>query len=384
LVYGIRERPKSYLFGCPKGQIKPEEAKETYMKYQIFTGVVLLMLTVLIGCTQTTQNNPATPDIRDLDKVDVGGLGVSCVDIIAGQYYYAGEVCFLTVDADGDGEMDTLRVTYTTTDEWEMVNYHFWIGSSLSTLPVSKGKIPNPIPGQFPFKKDPINPPSHFETFDVPFSYFGFVCPGPAQFYAAAHCTVRKLNADGTYQTQTGWGNGYENSPGGNWGMVFFMTLTCEVEPFPCDTAFAYGGDYATCFQEFDFDGDGRPDFQRWGWTNGPLEAGEYEFQIYAGAGQCDLSKGTLVGSLTVNYDGSSATVTYTMKPGYYLEETHLYVGNDVLPKVQQGPKWVYTVAPGQYPYSHDLDGETTDTYTVAASGNIYVIAHAANCHDWS
>lgn len=79
----------------------------------------------------------------------------------------------------------------------------------------------------------------------------------------------------------------------------------CDAPPPPpesgTETAFAYGGEQlATCFLDLDFNSDSKSDFNRWGWTNGPLAAGSYSFDIYAGAGQCDLTKGTLVGTLNV------------------------------------------------------------------------------------
>jgi hypothetical protein len=88
-----------------------------------------------------------------------------------------------------------------------------------------------------------------------------------------------------------------------------------------------------------------------WGWTNGPLPEGSYEWDIYAGAGQNDLSKGTVVGTLYVDYEDGCVTVTYELDEGYYLGETHLWVGNDVLPEVKRGKTSVYTNAPGQFPY---------------------------------
>ncbi len=137
--------------------------------------------------------------------------------------------------------------------------------------------------------------------------------------------------------------------------------------PPEAETAFAYGGDYATCFLSMGF--------RSWGWTNGPLGPGSYKFEIWAGAAQCDLSKGTLVGNLTIDYDGSTATVTYTMDAGWKMTNTQLYVGSDPLPIDKKGD---YTVAPGQYPYQHTGIDATSDTYTeVGLSGDIYVVAHA-------
>ncbi|GAJ09027.1 unnamed protein product, partial [marine sediment metagenome] len=129
-------------------------------------------------------------------------------------------------------------------------------------------------------------------------------------------------------------------------------------------------GGGAHCFSEYGFG--------NWGWSNGPLAAGSYTFDIYAGAGQCDINKGTLVGTLTVDYDGAEAIVTYNMYAGYTMDETHLYVGTDPLPIKKNGG---YTTAPGQYLYGHNLDDATTDSYEVTGlSGDIYVVAHAVVC----
>jgi len=153
---------------------------------------------------------------------------------------------------------------------------------------------------------------------------------------------------------------------------TFTFTITIDFLCFPveCETAFAHGGSYATCFSEYGFG--------NWGWTNGPLGTGEYTFDIYAGAGSCDPADGELVGTLTVNYVGSTAIVTYNMFFGYKMDETHLYVGNAPLPSKNGS----YTVSPGQYPYKHDdPDTATTDEYTVTGlSGSIYVVAHAVVC----
>jgi len=153
---------------------------------------------------------------------------------------------------------------------------------------------------------------------------------------------------------------------------TFRVSITIECQPAAtCDTAFAYHADYATCFRDLGF--------SNWGWTNGPLGPGSYEFQLWAGAGGCDLSQGTLVGSVSVNYDGSTAVVTYNMYGDNYMTATHLYVGSNRLPRTKSGKE---TVSPGQYPYGHDpLNNVTTDGYTVTGlSGDIYVLAHAVVC----
>jgi len=153
------------------------------------------------------------------------------------------------------------------------------------------------------------------------------------------------------------------------------------------ETAWAYGGledntnneDDTKCFTDID-----NLTSNKWGWTNGPLAEGEYEFDIYAGAGQCDLSKGALVGKLIINYSAGIATVTYKMTETsdftgklYTLLETHLHIGEDpeLLPK--NGSK--LTAAPGDFGnVDEDHDNITEFTYTVEdLSGKIWIAAHS-------
>ena len=157
-----------------------------------------------------------------------------------------------------------------------------------------------------------------------------------------------------------------------------YCVQQCETPPPPpplggCETAYAFGESVATCFLNI-------PGVQsnNWGWSNGPLGSGTYSWPMYAGAGQCNIGNGTHVGTLTVNYTPPTATVTYTVFDGYVMNETHLYVGNQILPR--RGNK--FTTAPGQFPYKREnLNGVTTDTYNISGlSGNIYVAAHSVVC----
>ncbi|NNE33077.1 MAG: hypothetical protein HKN40_11995 [Winogradskyella sp.] len=142
-----------------------------------------------------------------------------------------------------------------------------------------------------------------------------------------------------------------------------------------CETLFAKASDdESSCFID-----DG---FNRWGWTIGPLDGGTYFFDLYAGAGGCDTDKGTLVGLLKIEYDELTETVTveYDAYSGYTLSETHLYVGSEPYPVKPNGQP---TVAPGQYPYKHNLDAADEDSFTITdVMGDIYVIAHGVICED--
>jgi hypothetical protein len=131
------------------------------------------------------------------------------------------------------------------------------------------------------------------------------------------------------------------------------------------ETAYAFGGDAASCFINYGFN--------RWGWTN-QISEGAYEWPIYAGAGQCDLSKGTHVGTLSVQYADGTVTATYNLFDGFALNTTaHFYAGSTAVPQRCNPKSCTGTVAPGEY----SVQGQG-NTYSVSGlSGNIYVIAHA-------
>ena len=102
--------------------------------------------------------------------------------------------------------------------------------------------------------------------------------------------------------------------------------------------------------------------FSNWGWTN-PIEPGNFVMPLWAGAAQCDTSKGTLVGNVTVVYDGVNVTATFNMDPGYLLGSTAVYADYGKFPMLRNGRP---TVAPGQYYNASPFDGSL-----------VHVIAHA-------
>ena len=321
----------------------------------------------------------AAPELAE-DWVVSGINGVDqsyCTDLLAGQTTDAGDVC---IDVTGEA----LSITYTTVDGWELTEAHFWAGTSQEGYPQARNG--NPKVGNFPCASGDITgATSH--TFTVTFAELGIdpsaACTVDAQelIYMMAHAAVRKDNGSGTFQTETGWGNGRRVVERGSWATMFSVELTCQgvVEP-PCtdcvgtETAFAFGGNEATCFLTIDEDNDGQGDFNRWGWTNGPIEAGEYTWPVYAGAGQCSLTKGTLVGSLSVNYDGSTLTAIWTMDSGFFMDEAHLYAGSAILASNNGS----FTVAPGQYPFVAEFSATTSYTASISnLSGPVYVVAHS-------
>jgi hypothetical protein len=347
---------------------------------------LVLFAAVLIGLAGCGQETPLAP-LNVLSVVSVGEVngvpGQYCTTLYAGQDIDAGTVCVEVID---NGDTEEFCATYTTTGGWELVETHFWLGEDLADMPQTRKG--NPKVGNFPYHSGDITGQTTY-TVCVDLNQFG--TEGGADdlcdllLYAAAHAVVRKDNGDGTYQTETGWGDGTRMVTRGNWATYFTVLLTCEPGGGgggrTGETAFAADcGDYDNCFLDIP-DEDGSS-FNRWGWSNGPLGAGTYYFDIYAGAGQCDRSKGTLVGLLTVDFDGSTAVVTYNTCGEYTMDEVHLYVGNEILARDVNNE---YTVAPGQYPYIDDDIDTNSYTFTVdGLAGDIYVVAHAVVVGDYT
>lgn len=144
-----------------------------------------------------------------------------------------------------------------------------------------------------------------------------------------------------------------------------------------CQQSFAFQSlSKSTCFTEMGFN-------DVWGWSNGLFEASDeaHVLDIYAGATGCDLEKGTKVGTLTIEYDGSEAVVTYDTLAEFWLKETHSFVGNSRLPEIGG----IETVDPSKYPILHDenaVEGVVSDTFIVSGFNDqpIHVVSHATIC----
>ncbi|MEX0290666.1 MAG: hypothetical protein AB3N14_16290, partial [Flavobacteriaceae bacterium] len=151
--------------------------------------------------------------------------------------------------------------------------------------------------------------------------------------------------------------------------------LDCDdTPPTGCETAYARYAESNSCFID---DGLGA---NRWGWTNFFGQTGTYTMDIYAAAGQCDLTKGTKTGEVTVEYTQNSVTVTGEMLPGFVMNVAHLYVGDQPYPLKNGSP----TVANGQLGNTIDLDADTSVTFgpidVSSFTNGIYIIFHAETC----
>lgn len=330
--------------------------------YRVSIVVAILGLLVMAcnpGMSPMPNQNSATADA--LGFVDASGTvsATSSVDLLAGQTIKAGTV---TLGLD----QENLILSFATVSGWKLEEIHLSVGIGFSSIPTNKAG--NPVVGSFPYKATGLDGLESY-VFSIPLASLG--AQAGTAVTIAAHAVVYRAAADGSIQRETAWGEGSRITAKGSWAMFFTIVLgemADIVTEFTTETAFAYGGQYAIEFELFDV-------ANRWGWTNGPLIVGTYVFDIYAGAGRSDISKGTKVGKLTVVYNGSRAEVRYDMSGGFMMTETHLYVGNAELPSFKGEP----TVAPGQYPNKHgSLADVASDSFIINnLSGSIYVVAHA-------
>lgn len=284
-----------------------------------------------------------------------------CQTLYAGKSIDAGDVC-VTNDS------THLYVTYKTTGDWYLDDVHLFVGTSLTEMPATR--TGNPKIGNFPYVIEDLDSKEH--TFRIPLGDLSAAdpCASPKALALAAHAALVRHDAAGTvYQTDTGWGNGNQLNVKGSWAMSFSYRTQCPPTTpdgpvtYSCETAFALGG---TTFIDL-----GLTD-KRWGWQITIKPGTSDSAPIYAGAGQNDLSKGTYVGDLVYTHDGANLTLVYQMYDGWVMKATHVYAGANS----------VETIAPGQYGNQHgDLDNTTSDSYTLAVSGNpIFVVAHAEAC----
>ena len=159
------------------------------------------------------------------------------------------------------------------------------------------------------------------------------------------------------------------------------VTRTCTPPPTPiCTTVTtndetAYGYLSSTSIRLNSLDGVVA---ERWGWTNGPLTGDAYTFDLYAGAGQNDLTKGTRVGTVTANRNASTWTITFTTTNGT-LGATHVYLGADFTAWKTQGQGQVRVVANGLLGSTNNAADSTTSTHTITYTGATppYLIMHA-------
>lgn len=232
----------------------------------------------------------------------------------AGQTIVAGDVIFSNDD-------DYLYIDIYAHNGAIMAEGHVYIYEDEEDVPSSR-----PAPGQAPYVQEDVNSDE-----------MHFVIPWTIEYMEDVFPVVHVAFASGTNDdgVPVGGETAYAGENPGEETWFYYMDhifdgyWDCPDDPGPgpedpecgCETAYAYFDQYSIPFSE-----KGSP----WGWY---AEFMEGEFPLYAGAGRNMISKGTLVGHITVDLEGN---VEYEMLPGYHINveddglETHFYIGPEV------------------------------------------------------
>ncbi len=347
------------------------------MKKSLFIMLLGLLLVLIVSCENSqapTSGVITTPTGREVGPTIIEDGVNPCgdpktVELWAGQTIDAGSV---TIYNDETNLYITVysELGYVSGDD----NIHIWVGTNLEDMPMANGA---PINGHFPYKYEATGTTY---TKIIPLDDIQLLLDCGDDIYVVVHAVVYAENEEGEITAETAYG-GDVPYPGNRWWYYSIYTIQC------CngggggfdnsETAFAKGG--WVFASKSKANPENLPSLNltkmRWGWAINILEDGETTYEIWAGAGLNDVSKGTLVGELTVTKTGDDVNIFYNLDPDFEMQEVHIYAG-DLAPT---------TIAPGQYGHIayfdpmqvtydsdfiiEDLDGD-----------GIWIIAHAVVC----
>lgn len=347
-----------------------------HMRTSMKRALALLAALPLAACVE-----PAAPESTQITAAAIeDACGLTEWTLTAGQNIPVG-----TVSVSND--TTNVYVTYDLTfPDATFGTLHAWVGNSLLNLPANPQGTP--VPGQFCDADggacaDATGLTTY--TFAIPFADLNIVDISEAcgaDLFVVTHAEVNAdTNGDGEVDHETAFG-GPNPGDGPRWWSYGLYEICCDggdPDPEICTTAFAKGGWVWTTDKKSN--PEQLPSLKltrnRWGWAINVTAVGHTEYPIYAGAGLNKTSSGVHVGTLSVDWDGVTASVTYTMFEDVSMEEVHLYAG-DTAPT---------TIAPGQYGYLDSFDPNVgTYTFTVALedtnlTGGVWIVAHAAACY---
>ena len=323
--------------------------------------LIVVFAFLFVNCTNEPMSTDMQTEANQLDSSALTAKGTysECdpvsINIMAGQFTNAGTILI-------ENDAANLYVTYNALQNWYFSEMHLYVGP-YANVPLQNG---NPVPGQFPYKKS-FNPLVQTYTFTIPLS--AIMLDANKCMYIAAHSSMKNIVNGTVVRTETGWA-GDIKFPGKNWATYFNYCLrTCDPEPptggTNCDTAYMFGNNTFNSLQIS----------EKWGWATYYSNAvnGSYTYNLYAGAGQNDITKGYLAGTVTVVIMGSNVSVTINAThPGTVFTETHVYLSDNI----------PTTAAPGQFGNQHTLNNTTADSYnlTYSGDGSFWIIVHAGVC----
>jgi hypothetical protein len=150
--------------------------------------------------------------------------------LVAGQNIDVGYVCARLEDQDGNGDADTLVVTYETDNGWNLDETHLWVKNNEDpVLPANKKG--NPKIGKFPYVSE--NVADTVKEVEIPLENFGdlheMLCNGSGMALElnadlAAHASV----VNDALGQETAWAAGEQITARGSWAMKTELKFTCK------------------------------------------------------------------------------------------------------------------------------------------------------------
>jgi hypothetical protein len=150
--------------------------------------------------------------------------------LVAGQNTDVGFVCARVEDQDGNGDADTLVVTYETDNGWHLDQTHLWVeNNEVPALPANKKG--NPKIGNFPYVSEYVD--DTVKEVEIPLESFGdlheMLCNGSGMALElnadlAAHASV----LHDTLGQETAWAAGQQIIEKGSWAMKTELKFTCK------------------------------------------------------------------------------------------------------------------------------------------------------------
>ncbi|HEY3250209.1 MAG TPA: hypothetical protein VGK25_03730 [Ignavibacteria bacterium] len=335
--------------------------------YSILLLSVIVIAAYIGGCSDTPLN-PGNNQQQNNQGDATCATGIDFL-LTAGQHTVVGNI-HVSNDA------TNLYVTYTITDPncTEGINtLHLWVGTDLADVP----STPNgtPIPGQFPYTGSANGGTTY--TFTIPFSSLNI---SDVNNYCLTNLYIL-AHAEACGETAWGGNNPVNVDSPGRWYFYAVYPICCDngtPDPPVCNTAFGKGGYVWTTSSQSN--PENLPSLNlmrnRWGWAIKLTQPGTTNYQIWSGAGLNNTGNGSLVGTLTVIWDGLNVIVRYNItSTGCVLTEVHLYAGDDSPTKI----------APGQFGNQASFNpGVTTYTFNVPLEdtngGGVWLVAHAKVC----
>jgi hypothetical protein len=279
------------------------------MKKTLVLVAMLMVAFMLFGFSdvyakgKTVIAAPIVVESLDFEVKECDSTGSMTFDLWAGQYIYAGTVTVNFVGGELFVQVNAVQ------EEFEL-----HIGT-YSTLPSSR-----PAPGQMTFQN---------EGWEIGNQLILII-------HVAFEYGVEESNVAGETAFAgtpfTGRGSWF------NYVAIRFVEVPCDddepVDPILAEeTAFAFG--------EYELG-------VRWGWYN-VIEEGTYTFEIWAAAGQNNLSNGTHVGNVVIVYENGMLTFDFQIFEGFVVTDTHIFAGENLPSNLN---------ANGNFKIAENLDGQ--------------------------